>query len=75
VCDQLWIQGYRLEPEDVDDIRTAVAVAREEDVTELWTWGFEACAHMSHLAGSDSELIWTTLCDAMLGPVLEEARE
>jgi hypothetical protein len=75
VVDQLWIQGYRLEPEDVEDIRTAVAVARSEGVTELWTWGFEACAHMSHLAGSDSELIWSTLCDALAGPVLEEARE
>ena len=66
---QLWIQGFRLEPEDVDDIRAAVRVAREEGIVDLWTWGFEACAHMSALGGSDPAAVWAALCDSMLAGV------
>ena len=51
---QLWIQGFRLEPDDVEDIHAAVRVAREAGIDDLWTWGFEACGHMSALRGSDS---------------------
>ena len=42
-----------LEPQDADDIRAAVRVAREAGIDDLWTWGFEACGHMSALGGSD----------------------
>jgi hypothetical protein len=63
---QLWIQGFRMEPSDADDIATAVAVAREEGIEDLWTWGWEACAHMSALAGSDPERVWEALCDALV---------
>jgi hypothetical protein len=63
---QLWIQGFRLEPEDADDIRTAVRAAREAGIDDLWTWGFEACGHMSALGGSDPAAVWDVLCDAML---------
>ena len=66
---QLWIQGFRLEPDDVEDIHAAVRVAREAGIEDLWTWGFEACGHMSALRGSDSTLIWEALTDALLGPV------
>ncbi len=66
---QLWIQGFRLEPDDVEDIHAAVRVAREAGIDDLWTWGFEACGHMSALRGSDSQLIWEALTDALLGPV------
>jgi hypothetical protein len=63
---QLWIRGFRLEPSDADDIRTAVGVAREAGIDDLWTWAFEACGHMSALAGSDPAAVWDVLCDAML---------
>jgi hypothetical protein len=66
---QLWIQGFRLEPSDADDIRLAVRVAREEGIEDLWTWAFEACGHMSALAGSDPAAVWDVLCDAMLAEV------
>jgi hypothetical protein len=69
VLAQVWIQGFRLEPEDADDIRTAARVAREEGVEDLWTWGFEACGHMSALAGSDPGAVWDVLCDALLEEV------
>jgi hypothetical protein len=66
---QLWIQGFRLEPSDADDIRTAVRVAREEGVEDLWAWGFEACGHMSALGGSDPAAVWDVLRDALLAEV------
>jgi hypothetical protein len=65
VGSQLWIQGFQLEPEDVPDIATAVSIARKEGIEDLWAWGWEACAHMSALAGSDPETVWEALCDAL----------
>ena len=62
---QLWIQGFRLEPDDADDIRGAVAAARAAGIDDLWTWGCEACGHMSALSGSDPSAVWEVLCDAM----------
>jgi hypothetical protein len=62
---QLWIQGFRMEPEDAPDIATAVAVAREEGIEDVWTWGWEACAHMSALAGGDPARVWEALCEAL----------
>jgi hypothetical protein len=54
-----------MEPADEADIRAAVAAARAAGVADLWTWGFEACGHMSALAGSDPAAIWRVLCDAL----------
>jgi hypothetical protein len=65
VIGQLWIQGFRMEPGDADDIRVAVAAAREAGIGDLWTWAWEACAHMSALAGSDPAAVWEVLCDAL----------
>ena len=65
VIGQLWIQGFRMEPDDADDIRVAVAAARAAGIDDLWTWAWEACAHMSALAGSDPAAVWEVLCDAL----------
>jgi len=62
---QLWIQGFRMEPGDADDIRAAVAAARAAGIDDLWTWAWEACAHMSALAGPDPAAVWEVLCDAL----------
>ncbi len=64
---QLWIQGYRLGPEDEGDIRAAVATARAEGVEDLWTWGYEACGHMSYLGTREPERVWAVLTDALTG--------
>ncbi|MGH9021724.1 MAG: N-acetylmuramic acid 6-phosphate etherase, partial [Acidimicrobiia bacterium] len=69
---QLWIQGFRLGPEDGEAIATAVDVARSAGVTDLWTWGYEACGHMSYLATRSPEQVWETLCAALLGAPPEE---
>jgi N-acetylmuramic acid 6-phosphate etherase len=64
---QLWIQGFRLEPADEEDIVTAVDLAREEGIDDLWTWAYEACGHMSELAGSDPAVVWEVLSKALTG--------
>jgi N-acetylmuramic acid 6-phosphate etherase len=73
---QIWIQGFRLGPEDVDDIYAAVAAARSAGVDDLWTWGYEACGHMSYLGTRQPERMWEILCDALTGvaePVAAES--
>lgn len=64
---QIWIQGFKLGPEQVDEVHAAVAAARGAGVEDLWTWGYEACAHMSHLDTREPEVIWEALTDAMTG--------
>jgi hypothetical protein len=64
---QIWIQGFRMEPSDEPDIRAAVAAARAAGIQDLWTWGFEACGHMSALAGGDPAAVWEVLRDALTG--------
>jgi N-acetylmuramic acid 6-phosphate etherase len=65
---QIWIQGFRLAPDDEADIHTAVAAARAAGVDDLWTWGYEACGHMSYLGTKDPERVWEILCDALTTP-------
>jgi hypothetical protein len=62
---QLWIQGFRLDRGDIEDVRTAVQVAREEGIDDLWVWGFDACGHMSALRGEDPVALWAALVQSM----------
>jgi N-acetylmuramic acid 6-phosphate etherase len=62
---QIWIQGFRLGPEDADDIFEAVAAARAAGVDDLWTWGYEACGHMTYLGTREPDRVWQILCDAL----------
>jgi hypothetical protein len=73
---QIWIQGFGLRGDQADEIHAAVAAAREAGVEDLWTWGYEACAHMSHLwsrlpSGADptteAARVWDALTEAMTG--------
>src|SRR5205823_14435034 len=43
---------------------------------DLWTWGYEACAHMTHLATPDSAVVWEAVTRALTrrGPATERAR-
>src|SRR5438067_8533881 len=65
---QIWIQGFHLGPEDGDDIHAAVAAARAAGVDDLWTWGYEACGHMSYLDTRDPDRVWEILTAALAGP-------
>ena len=65
---QLWLPSFWLKAEDLDDLRGSVAAARAAGIDDLWTWGYEACGHMTHLATPDSALVWSTICDLLTEP-------
>ena len=64
---QIWIQGYWLTPEQGDEIRVAVDAARAAGVDDLWTWGYEACGHMTYLQTQQPGLVWNELSAALTG--------
>jgi len=75
---QLWLPSFGLMADEIPDLEAAVAAAREEGIEDLWTWGYEACAHMSSLATPDAPLVWAAVSAALTGrPELERrtARE
>jgi hypothetical protein len=67
VAAQIWIQGFGIPAADAGDIATAVRIAREGGVEDLWVWGYEACGHMTTLAPDDPEAVWETTVQALLG--------
>jgi N-acetylmuramic acid 6-phosphate etherase len=70
---QLWVPSFGLTREEIPDLEDAVAGARAAGIDDLWTWGYEACGHMSHLATPDSPLVWEAVTAALTGaPVLED---
>ena len=64
---QLWVPSFGLDAADVPELEAALAGAREEGVNDLWTWGYEACRHMSHLATPDGPLVWEAVSAALAG--------
>jgi N-acetylmuramic acid 6-phosphate etherase len=65
VAAQLWVPSFGLAREDIPDLEAAIAAAREEGVDDLWTWGYEACRHMTSLATPDSPLVWEAVSAAL----------
>ena len=69
---QLWLPSFGLERGEIPELEAAVAAAREEGVDDLWTWGYEACGHMSKLATPDAPLVWEAISAALTkAPELE----
>jgi N-acetylmuramic acid 6-phosphate etherase len=64
---QLWVPSFGLDNDDIPDLEAAIAAAREEGVADLWTWGYEACGFMTHLATPDSPLVWESVSAALTG--------
>jgi len=62
---QLWVPSFGLDRQDIPELEAAIAAAREEGVDDLWTWGYEACRHMTHLATPDSPLVWEAVSEAL----------
>ncbi len=62
---QLWLPSFGLTRDDVPDLEAAVAAVRAVGIDDLWTWGYEACAHMTHLATADAPLVWEAVTRAL----------
>jgi len=70
---QLWLPSFGMHAADIPDVEAAVAAAREEGIEDLWTWGYEACGHMSALATPDAPAVWEAVSRALTRrPTLEE---
>jgi N-acetylmuramic acid 6-phosphate etherase len=72
---QLWVPSFGLTREDVPDLEAAIASARAAGIDDLWTWGYEACGHMTHLATPDSPLVWEAVTRALTGSLAVTERE
>jgi N-acetylmuramic acid 6-phosphate etherase len=64
---QLWLPSFGLTREDIPDLEAAVAATRTAGIDDVWTWGYEACAHMTLLATPDSPLVWEAVTRALTG--------
>ncbi len=62
---QLWLPSFGLTAEEIPELEAAITGAREEGVDDLWTWGYEACGHMTSLATPDAPLVWEAISAAL----------
>src|SRR5438093_1451761 len=74
VASQLWLPSFGLTADEIPELESAIAAAREEGVDDLWTWGYEACGHMTQLATPDAPLVWEAVSAALTGNRELEAR-
>jgi N-acetylmuramic acid 6-phosphate etherase len=74
VAAQLWVPSFGLTRDEIPDLEDAIAGARTAGVDDLWTWGYEACGHMSHLATPDAPLVWEAVTAALTGASALENR-
>jgi len=64
---QLWVPSFGLTHEDIPELEAAVASARTTGVDDVWTWGYEACGHMTSLATPDAPLVWEAVTAVLTG--------
>jgi N-acetylmuramic acid 6-phosphate etherase len=62
---QLWLPSFGLTADEIPELEAAVEGARAEGIDDLWTWGYEACGHMTRLATPDAPLVWEAVSAAL----------
>ncbi|HSC72897.1 MAG TPA: N-acetylmuramic acid 6-phosphate etherase [Gaiellaceae bacterium] len=71
---QLWVPSFGLTRDDIPDLEAAIESTRAAGIEDIWTWGYEACGHMTHLATPDAPLVWETVTRALTRPAALELR-
>jgi N-acetylmuramic acid 6-phosphate etherase len=71
---QLWVPSFGLARGDIPDLEAAVESTRAAGIDDIWTWGYEACGHMTYLATPDAPLVWEAVTRALTRPVALELR-
>jgi N-acetylmuramic acid 6-phosphate etherase len=71
---QLWVPSFGLTRDDIPDLEAAVESTRAAGIDDIWTWGYEACGHMTHLATPDAPLVWEAVTRALTRPSALELR-
>jgi N-acetylmuramic acid 6-phosphate etherase len=64
---QLWVPSFGLKREDIPELEAGVAASRAAGVEDVWTWGYEACGHMTALATPDAPVVWEAVTAALTG--------
>jgi N-acetylmuramic acid 6-phosphate etherase len=64
---QLWVPSFGLTHDEIPELEAAIASSRAAGVEDVWTWGYEACGHMTSLATPDSPLVWEAVTNALTG--------
>jgi N-acetylmuramic acid 6-phosphate etherase len=72
---QMWLPSFGLTRTDIPDLEAAVRATRAAGIDDVWTWGYEACAHMTHLATPDSPLVWEAVTAALTGAAVATERQ
>ncbi len=67
VTAQMWLPSFGLTRDDIPDLEAAIAATHAAGVDDVWTWGYEACGHMTHLGTPDSPLVWEAVTRALTG--------
>jgi N-acetylmuramic acid 6-phosphate etherase len=62
---QLWVPSFGLTAEEIPELEAAIESARAEGVDDLWTWGYEACGHMTRIATPDAPRVWEAVSAAL----------
>jgi len=62
---QLWVPSFGLTREDIPDLEAAIESTRAAGIDDVWTWGYEACGHMTRLATPDAPLVWEAVTRAL----------
>jgi N-acetylmuramic acid 6-phosphate etherase len=71
---QLWVPSFGLTRDDIPDLEAAIESTRAAGIEDIWTWGYEACGHMTHLATRDAPLVWEAVTRALTGSSALELR-
>jgi len=72
---QLWLPSFGLTRDDIPDLEAAVSASRAAGIEDLWTWGYEACGHMTHLATPDAPVVWEAITTALTAGAAATERE
>lgn len=72
---QMWLPSFGLTQDDIPDLEAAVDATRAAGIDDVWTWGYEACGHMTALATPDAPLVWEAVTQALTGGVSPTERE
>ena len=72
---QLWVPSFGLTRDDIPDLEAAIEATRAAGIDDVWTWGYEACGHMTALATPDGPLVWEAVTKALAGVVAKTERE
>src|SRR4029079_2192782 len=62
---QMWVPSFGLTQGDIPDLEAAIEATRAAGIEDIWTWGYEACGHMTRLATPDAPIVWEAVTRAL----------